>query len=1731
MFRRTRSATSRIANRISNFGRKSRFDVQLLEDRTVPATITVTNNLDTVAVDGTVSLREALNSINGAANINADVVAVGAYGSTDTVLFSGVTSPILLPAGQLAISKSTIIQGPGSGSLTVQNTIAAGTTARVFNITAGTVSMSGLTVTGGNATSNGGGIATAGTTTLTGMVVTGNKTTTDGGGIVVSGGSLTLVNSVVDGNFGTGTGSQGGGVRIGGAQTLTVTNSTISNNTAGEDGGGIYFFSGGALVMDRSTVSGNKSNTLTVSNGGGGIYLFSTVTTIRNSTISGNSTNSGGKVAPGGGISSFGTTVVANLIQNSTIAFNDAGTSLGGGFHRGGSASVTFDSSIFSNNTATTGPDVNGTIAVANQSLIQNAAGATITTNNGTQTGVDPLLGALTNALGGTTKYHVPGAGSPAIDKGNNNAALSTDQRGPGFPRVQNGVADVGSFESASVIPSASGGPYASVVTVSPDYTFTVTYQDNDSNINVATLDNNDITVSGPGFAATGATFISSTGAAKSVTATYKITPPDLSFDVADNGTYTISVNGGQVFDTDGTPNAVPAGTVGTFKVAIPTTFVVNATNDESIDSDTKTSLREALDKANADTSTADSITFDPTVFATFQTITLALGELKVSGAVTITGPSVGVVIDAATLSRVMSVDVPALSGQAVSISNMTLGNGATTLNGAGINNNDEALTLNKVTIQSNTTTGEGGGISVTAAAGSLNLTDCVIIGNKATGTASNGGGIDIRLASAVTLLRCTVSANESGEDGGGIYFFSGGSLTMTNSTVSGNKGNTAATGAGGGGIYLFSTTTNIVQSTISGNSTNSGGKDSNGGGIAALSASNVTILNSTVAFNNAGTLAGGGLHNGGSATITINSTIVSDNAATTGPDVNGKVNADFSLISNTAGATITGANNITGSAFLNPLALNGGTTQNHLPTASSPVFNKGANTLSLTTDQRGGPRTLDGVIDIGSVESKAPASSPPTAVATAPNISVAGGTVNTITVVYTDAESNINISTLDNNDLQVTGPGGPYGVVFKSSTPAGLSVTATYEVTAPGGTFDAADNGTYSINVVAGQVFDTDTPTPQSVAAGKIGSYNVAVAGNFVVNATNDEAVDSDGKTSLREALAASNGTIGLADTISFDATVFATVQTITLALGQLAVSDAVTITGPTVGVVVDAATLSRVMNVDATGSGNNVSVSNMSLINGSSGATNGGGILNNDEALSLTNCNVTGNVTTADGGGISVASATGSLTMVGCTVSNNKATSASSQGGGINLSSGSTVSVDRSTISGNESGEDGAGFYFFFNGSLSLTNSTISGNKADTGAAGVGGGGIYFYGTAGTFLISNSTISGNIANNGGINGYGGGVLLNVFTGTSVIRNSTIAFNDAGKSGGGIAQGGGSSTWDSTIIASNTVAGVNAATSDVFFVAAITVSGDNNLIGIQDAATKATFGGTTQTGSLATPLDPLLGVLALNGAPAGSPFTHALKSGSPAINKGNNVAPALAFDQRGTGFARVVGGTTDVGAFEVQTVTKVVTSSILLNAGQVGIQQTQRSRVTNVLVPFDSKVSFVGGDSNAAAAFTLNQIVSQSGMPVVLNPVTLAASVDNSGPGTVVTLTFTGGAVDNISLADGRYALHGLAAQFASGLDGNGDGTGGDDFMFDQAPQPTTPIPTPGEGPLDITKIFRLFGDVTGGSGDGFVALADLIEFRLANGGVSFMFDFDNNGGVGLSDFIQFRLRFGGSI
>lgn len=204
---------------------------------------------------GSCSLRDALAAANleGGGTITFDeiVFAASQPASARTITLGS--------AGTLNIPSNTAILGATAGSATNLVTVNGNNLFTVFTVDAGaTATISGLTITNGNAGSGSGG-----------AIFNSNDST------------ITMSNDTLSGN----TASNGGGIYNNG--TLTVSNSTLSGNTASDDGGGIY--NEGATTVSNSTLSGNTASD------GGGIFSSGSSTVILTNTIAaGNSQSSGG---------------------------------------------------------------------------------------------------------------------------------------------------------------------------------------------------------------------------------------------------------------------------------------------------------------------------------------------------------------------------------------------------------------------------------------------------------------------------------------------------------------------------------------------------------------------------------------------------------------------------------------------------------------------------------------------------------------------------------------------------------------------------------------------------------------------------------------------------------------------------------------------------------------------------------------------------------------------------------------------------------------------------------------------------------------------------------------------------------------------------------------------------------------------------------------------------------------------------------------------------------------------------------------------------------------------------------------------------------------------------------------------------------------------------------------------------------------------------------------------
>ncbi|MGO9916363.1 MAG: choice-of-anchor Q domain-containing protein, partial [Isosphaeraceae bacterium] len=449
----------------------------------------------------------------------------------DNTINFAVTGQITLNSALPDLSNTTglmDIEGPGASSLTVARSSAAAADFRIFTVDANVqAQLVGLTITRGRANAYyGGGIDNGGTLTVADSSVIGNSVLiysggfTGGGGIEnESGATLTVTNSIVGYNS-VPIGGQGGGISNDGTMTvtnssidnnsapssfasggsggagiinlgtLTVTNSTIDNNSAGAGGGGIG--NNGTLTVTGSTIANNSAAA------GGGILNDSLEgsMTVTNSTIAGNSaTATSFNPGDGGGIWDFNGPLT---VTNSTIADNNVPSGgLGGGLDDGSTTAI-LDNTIVAINTSggATPNDIAGTVSSTSAYNLVGIGGSGGLVNgiNGNQVGVaDPGLSRLADN-GGSTETIALLTGSPAIDKGSNALAvdpttgqpLTTDQRGPGFPRIVNGTVDIGAYEFQTTSSLAVTTQPPASVAAGSSFGLSVTAKDSSGNVDTS---------------------------------------------------------------------------------------------------------------------------------------------------------------------------------------------------------------------------------------------------------------------------------------------------------------------------------------------------------------------------------------------------------------------------------------------------------------------------------------------------------------------------------------------------------------------------------------------------------------------------------------------------------------------------------------------------------------------------------------------------------------------------------------------------------------------------------------------------------------------------------------------------------------------------------------------------------------------------------------------------------------------------------------------------------------------------------------------------------------------------------------------------------------------------------------------------------------------------------------------------------------------------------------------
>lgn len=454
----------------SRRGRFLRFES--LEARITPATLTVTSLDDVVnpTDDATIfTLREAVQQANaspGDDNIEFDIPIEQ-------------TPLITLTQGELTLTDTTgvtTISGPTETFLTIDGDL----TSRIFRIAPSVqATISSMTLSHGFADpqvdGRGGAILNAGHLTLAKATLSQNLAgvTGQGGGLFNDGGEAELFDSTI---FGNSAGSGGGIVNASGSVTLT--RSFILGNLAQLDGGGIWNPNDGSLVISESSVSANSAGdrgggifghatidqsllAVNSARNGGGLYAVS-ATRIRNSTLSSNLALDFG----GGLLNADHTSLDGCVLVNCTVVQNYAdadssGVGQGGGIYTDtldGSAKTILRNSIVAGNVLQdssvasdlAGADVSGD----RNNLIGDpaTAGGLVHGANGNLVGQDdgnggrellPLDQILDPTLGDNGGLHLSHALAPtsvAIDAGDNtavDAGVLFDQRGE--PRIVDG--------------------------------------------------------------------------------------------------------------------------------------------------------------------------------------------------------------------------------------------------------------------------------------------------------------------------------------------------------------------------------------------------------------------------------------------------------------------------------------------------------------------------------------------------------------------------------------------------------------------------------------------------------------------------------------------------------------------------------------------------------------------------------------------------------------------------------------------------------------------------------------------------------------------------------------------------------------------------------------------------------------------------------------------------------------------------------------------------------------------------------------------------------------------------------------------------------------------------------------------------------------------------------------------------------------------------------------------
>ncbi len=744
------------------------------------------SNAQATFIKTTISQNNINNSGNGAGiylAANSSSTFNFSIGSIDhnSLLSGGLGGGIYLGQGDTVILSADLVSsntagntGTGGGIYgDLKSTVQINTT----NITQNTAGVAGaiydnsiLNITNSNITFNTSTTGLGGAlfddvnskTNLNTVSLLSNTSKTSGGAIY-NNGNLIMTVMQINNNTAQGLGV-GGAIDNDSNGIITVTNATISGNSAAQSGA---IDNTGQLTGQQIAIFNNNAK---AGSGGAVTNQVKAQFTLTDATIANNNAT-----AKGGGFSNSGSLTLID----STVAFNNSGSAFFGGGIYDAAESVTLYNTIVADNHETTthtiddidaAPSISLTgsynlIGVDNSLSFQNGSNNNIVININ-----DPGLEVLGD-YGGTTETVATLVSSQAIGAGSNSIngvpLPTTDQRGFALPTSTN--RDIGAFQNTP--------------------------------LTVNTLGDNLNTGSGLGLLSLRQAVNIANGDYTTLTDTITFNPTVYNGNqnalLTAGNLISISRTSGQVV-IDGGANG--AANVVLIRIASSPIFQIGA--------GTNVTLRGLVLKNGSSSTNGGAIINQGTL--TIQNSTLAGNVAVANGGAIYNTQSLNLLNDS------ISGNTAGAGGAIYSTGTFTINNSSITGNtvqsgltpyGGGIYNTGTG-TMSNTTLSNNQ--GQNGGAIYNS--GTITIADSTLNANSATGTSNTtgfGGGLEIDLHGQATIIDTTFYGNIA-TTGGGIY--NGGTFSGYDNTITANQSGAAAHG---GGIYGTATALTTINNTI----------------------------------------------------------------------------------------------------------------------------------------------------------------------------------------------------------------------------------------------------------------------------------------------------------------------------------------------------------------------------------------------------------------------------------------------------------------------------------------------------------------------------------------------------------------------------------------------------------------------------------------------------------------------------------------------------------------------------------------------------------------------------------------------------------------------------------------------------------------------------------------------------------------------------------------------------